>query len=157
MLLLPTFFAVINDLFSLSLGNWKLNAGNGTTKESVTELVTGLNALKPNCEVYVAPPALYLDYVSGIAADHLNVTAQVGYSFSTRCVILSDSFSCGQNVYTQPKGAFTGENSVAMIQDAGINWTLIGHSERRDIFGETDELLVCLTNVVSVYLLMLHL
>ena len=44
-------------------------------------------------------------------------------------------------MYTQPKGAFTGENSVDMLQDMGISWTLIGHSERRDIFGETDELL----------------
>jgi len=102
-------------------GNWKLNAGNGTTKETVTELVTGLNALKPNCEVFIAPPALYLDHVASTAAAHLTVSAQ--------------------NVYKAPKGAFTGENSVAMLQDININTTLIGHSERRDIFGESDELL----------------
>jgi triosephosphate isomerase len=103
-------------------GNWKLNAGNGTSKATVTELVNGLNALPtPNCEVYIAPPALYLDAVGSTASSTFNVTAQ--------------------NVYKEPKGAFTGENSAAMIKDAGITWTLIGHSERRDIFGETDELL----------------
>jgi triosephosphate isomerase len=102
-------------------GNWKLNAGNGTTKGSVTELVDGLNALSAKCEIYIAPPAIYLDQVSNTAGSHLNVASQ--------------------NVYCQPKGAFTGENSVDMLQDMGITWTLIGHSERRDIFGETDELL----------------
>ena len=103
-------------------GNWKLNAGNGTTKATVTELVDGLNALPtPGCEVYIAPPAVYLDYVQSTANSNFNVTAQ--------------------NVYTQPKGAFTGENSADMIKDLGLSWTLIGHSERRDIFGETDDLL----------------
>jgi len=102
-------------------GNWKLNAGNGTTKATVTELVNGLNALSAKCEIYVAPPAIYLDQVAQTAGSHLNVTSQ--------------------NVYCQGKGAYTGENSVDMLQDMGITWTLIGHSERRDIFGETDDLL----------------
>ena len=59
------------------LGNWKLNAGKGTTKASVTELVDGLNALSAKCEIYIAPPAIYLDQVSQTAASHLNVTSQV--------------------------------------------------------------------------------
>merc|ERR1719163_2414851 len=46
-----------------------------------------------------------------------------------------------QNCWKLEKGAYTGEVSPAMLQDMGVNWTLIGHSERRDIFGETDALL----------------
>ena len=44
-----------------------------------------------------------------------------------------------QNVYWEPKGAFTGEISVPMARDAGARYALIGHSERRHIFGESDE------------------
>mmetsp|Transcript_31185 Transcript_31185/g.76084 ORF Transcript_31185/g.76084 Transcript_31185/m.76084 type:complete len:277 (-) Transcript_31185:348-1178(-) len=103
-------------------GNWKLNAGNGTTKGSIDELVKGLNEAKaPACEVFICPPTLYLDRVQASAAPHLMV--------------------CAQNVYCKQKGAFTGETSADMLLDMGINWSLIGHSERRDIFGETDELL----------------
>jgi triosephosphate isomerase len=44
-----------------------------------------------------------------------------------------------QNIGTEPGGAFTGENSASMAQDAGATWVLVGHSERRHVFGETDE------------------
>ncbi len=46
-----------------------------------------------------------------------------------------------QNFYPQPEGAFTGEISTAMLQDVGATWVLVGHSERRSIFGESLELL----------------
>lgn len=45
-----------------------------------------------------------------------------------------------QNAYKVPKGAFTGEISPAMLIDNGIPWVILGHSERRNVFGETDEL-----------------
>lgn len=43
-----------------------------------------------------------------------------------------------QNCYKVPKGAFTGEISPAQILDNGIDWVILGHSERRNVFGETD-------------------
>lgn len=43
-----------------------------------------------------------------------------------------------QNVYFEPKGAFTGENSAQSAKDVGVQWVLIGHSERRTLFGEVD-------------------
>ena len=46
-----------------------------------------------------------------------------------------------QNCHGETQGAFTGEVSVRMLQDAGVAWTLLGHSERRHIFGETEALL----------------
>jgi triosephosphate isomerase len=103
-------------------GNWKCNAGNGTTMADVKELVSGLNAgPSPPCEVYICPPSIYLPEVKATAASHFNVAAQ--------------------NTWKLTKGAYTGEVSPEMLMDAGVSWTLIGHSERRDIFGETDEML----------------
>lgn len=46
-----------------------------------------------------------------------------------------------QNVYSEAKGAFTGEISADMLKDAGLQWTILGHSERRAIFHESDELI----------------
>ena len=103
-------------------GNWKCNAGNGITNGDVTALVDGLNALPaPKCEVYIAPPSLYLKDVKASAKSHFNVSAQ--------------------NTWKLTKGAYTGEVSPEMLLDSNIEWTLIGHSERRDIFGEDDALL----------------
>ena len=106
-------------------GNWKLNAGNGTTYSTVEELVNGLNkapAPTSNVEIICAAPTLYLDRV--------NQTLD------------SSKFSVSaQNCFYENKGAYTGENSAVMLKDLNINWTLIGHSERRDIFHETDDML----------------
>lgn len=88
----------------------------------VKTLVDGLNAGPvPKCEAYLCPPSLYLQSVQATAAPHFNVAAQ--------------------NCWKLPKGAYTGEISPEMLVDSGVKWTLVGHSERRDIFGETDELL----------------
>jgi triosephosphate isomerase len=105
-------------------GNWKCNAGDGTTKRDVEALVAGLNACAPaagSVEVFCAAPMLYLDQV--------NQTLAAPYE------------ACAQNLWKETKGAYPGEVSAEMLTDAGITWTLVGHSERRDLFGETDELL----------------
>jgi triosephosphate isomerase len=69
-------------------------------------------------EVVVAPPALYLLSVK----DMLNSPIQVS----------------AQNCFTNPSGAFTGEISPNQLKDAGIHWVILGHSERRSLFGDTD-------------------
>jgi triosephosphate isomerase len=103
-------------------GNWKCNAGKGITAADVDTLVGGLNGLpEPSCEVYIAPPAIYLDKVQSAVSPNFQVSAQ--------------------NVWKETSGAYTGEISAEMLMDMGVGYTLIGHSERRDIFGETDELL----------------
>jgi len=71
-------------------------------------------------EVVIAPPSIYVDYVS-----HLSENSGMAVS--------------AQNCWIEPKGAFTGEISAEMIKDAGVNWVILGHSERRVIFNESSE------------------
>ncbi|KAJ3012324.1 UNVERIFIED_CONTAM: hypothetical protein HDU68_001263 [Siphonaria sp. JEL0065] len=100
-------------------GNWKMNA----SKQLVDTLVSGLNAAEWNTEeieVVIAPPAPYLDLVRTKAKKEVNVSAQ--------------------NIYFEKKGAFTGENSSEFLKDLNINWVILGHSERREIFKESDEI-----------------
>lgn len=72
-------------------------------------------------DVVVGVPSIYLTYVTSIVPSNVSVSAQ--------------------NTYKVPKGAFTGEISPAMLLDNGIPWVILGHSERRNVFGETDELI----------------
>merc|ERR1712223_1849685 len=77
--------------------------------------------LDPNTDVVVAVPAPYLDYV------RQKLPASIAVA--------------GQNCHKVAKGAFTGEISTGMIKDCGGTWVLLGHSERRHVFGETDDLI----------------
>ncbi|KAL1900177.1 triosephosphate isomerase [Sporothrix stenoceras] len=97
-------------------GNFKMN---GTIK-SIKAIVENLNQsnLDQNVEVVVAPPSLYLLLVR----DHLKPQIEVA----------------AQNVYDQPDGAFTGEISAHQLSDSNITWTILGHSERRTLLGESD-------------------
>lgn len=100
-------------------GNWKMNGD----KKQITEIVKFLKQgpLDPNTEVVVGVPAIYLDFA------HTNLPANIEVA--------------AQNCYKVAKGAFTGEISPAMIKDIGVGWVILGHSERRTIFGEPDELI----------------
>ncbi|KAF0024162.1 hypothetical protein F2P81_022964 [Scophthalmus maximus] len=100
-------------------GNWKMN-GN---KESLTELMGSLNTaiLQEETEVVCAVPSIYLDFARSSLDPRIGVAAQ--------------------NCYKVAKGAFTGEISPAMIKDCGAEWVVLGHSERRHVFGEGDELI----------------
>ncbi|KAJ3322985.1 triosephosphate isomerase [Blyttiomyces sp. JEL0837] len=98
-------------------GNWKMNG----SRQLVDTLIPALNDAKwgENVEVVIAPPAPYLDAVRKA------VKAEVGVS--------------AQNIYFEKKGAFTGELSSEFLKDLNIGWTILGHSERREIFKESDE------------------
>lgn len=91
-------------------------------KNQINEIVNNLKKgpLDPNAEVVVGVPAIYIAYVKGIIPDSIGVAAQ--------------------NCWKVSKGAFTGEISPAMIKDVGADWVILGHSERRTIFGEKDDL-----------------
>lgn len=96
---------------------------NGSIEQTQSLLQHLLGAqLDSNVEVVVAPPALYL-----LSAQELVKGKSVAVS--------------AQNAYFKPSGAFTGEISVAQLKDAKIPWVILGHSERRHIFGESSELI----------------
>jgi triosephosphate isomerase len=86
-------------------------------------LVKQAGVAEASLEVVVAPPALYLL----LAREHLRKGIEVA----------------AQNVFDKPNGAFTGEISASQLKDSGITWTLTGHSERRTIIGEKDEVGRC--------------
>ncbi len=101
-------------------GNWKMNMLADSSAQLAGELADKLP--EGNVEVAVCPPFVYLTTVGN--------------------VIKQSKIKLGaQNVYFEPKGAFTGEISTAMLKDVGCEYVIIGHSERRHIFGESDELI----------------
>ena len=104
-------------------GNWKMN----TTLESAIELAKKIaTQIKPEIlekvDIAIAPPFPFLYPVS-------QVIKGTGIRLSA------------QNCYFEPKGAFTGEVSVGMLRDVGCELVIVGHSERRHIIGETDEMI----------------
>ncbi|MDH3219981.1 MAG: triose-phosphate isomerase [Gammaproteobacteria bacterium] len=102
----------------LIAGNWKMN-GN---MQFVTELVEGIKAGDPgNAKLAVCPPAVYLMKVGGMLADS---GIELG----------------AQNVCDHDSGAYTGELSAAMLMECGCRYAIVGHSERRAHYLETDQL-----------------
>lgn len=99
-------------------GNWKMNGDQNQAKQIIEALKNA--QLDPNVEVVIGVPAIHLFLAKDLAAGKLGIAAQ--------------------NCWKVAKGAFTGEISPAMLKDAGIEWVILGHSERRTIFKETDEL-----------------
>jgi triosephosphate isomerase len=102
-------------------GNWKMNMDRGGSVElasDVARAVSGLDAV----DVAVCPPSVYLHAVAEALA---GTRVDLG----------------GQNAYFESKGAYTGEVSMAMLKDVGCRYVILGHSERRHVFGETDGLI----------------
>ena len=98
-------------------GNWKCNG----TQASVAQLVQDLNAGAPaaNVDVVCAPTLLHLAYVQAHLAPRYQIAAQ--------------------NCWQKGSGAYTGEVSAEMLKDAGVPWVILGHSERRALCGDTNE------------------
>jgi triosephosphate isomerase (TIM) len=99
--------------------NWKLNLA----KEGIEPFCAAVGRRTPSeIEVVVAPPFPYLFELSGLSkANALAIAAQ----------------NCAEQV----SGAFTGEVSAGMVADTGARYVIIGHSERRTLYGETDEVI----------------
>ncbi|MCC6741760.1 MAG: triose-phosphate isomerase [Planctomycetia bacterium] len=103
----------------LIAGNWKLNMLRSGATELATALRKGLEG-ESKADVVVCPPFIAIPAV---------VEALRGSAIGVG----------GQDLYWQDSGAFTGEVSAPMLADAGCRWVIVGHSERRQYFGETDE------------------
>jgi len=100
--------------------NWKMNIGPLEAQEYLRSFFSA-GALPQGCGVWFFPPAVSVEAVArGIAGQ--------------------DGIAVGvQDIYWEPKGAFTGAISGAIASQAGARMTLVGHSERRHVFRETDE------------------
>ncbi len=103
---------------TLIVGNWKMNG----TMQSVIELIESIVAGKViNAQLAVCPPAVYLMKVGGMLDG-------------------SDIALGGQNVCDQESGAYTGEIAASMLKECGCQYAIVGHSERRALYHESDEL-----------------
>jgi triosephosphate isomerase len=104
-------------------GNWKLNKTIGEAVELVSAIKEGLRAFDEGDlpRVAVAPVSIALDAVSKIVTDGPVALA-------------------AQNGYPEKRGAFTGEVSFDLLADVGCRYAIVGHSERRGLFGETDDM-----------------
>jgi triosephosphate isomerase len=106
---------------NLIVANWKMNPNS---QKEAKEIFSALGGPASgwdgsNVEVVICPPFVYVSALARLSDEALSVG--------------------GQNVFYEDNGAFTGEISSAMLKDLGAEYVIIGHSERRKYFGETDE------------------
>ncbi len=102
--------------------NWKMNKGPAETADFIAAFLPGVQGLTEECDIVIAPP-----FVSIPAASVLLADSPVALS--------------AQNASEQEAGAFTGEVSTSMLKETGVHHVILGHSERRSIYGEGDELI----------------
>jgi triosephosphate isomerase len=103
----------------LIAGNWKMHMLRAQAAELATAVRDGSQGLA--CDLLVCPPFTAVEMVAGVLTG-------------------SDVAVGGQDCHAQGQGAHTGDVSGAMLRDAGATWVILGHSERRQNHGETDEL-----------------
>lgn len=104
----------------LIVANWKMNPQSlAEAKQLFNSVKRGLKDIR-NVEVVICPPFVYLSSIKYQAS-----SIKLG----------------GQNCFWKEKGPFTGEVSPIMLRDLGCNYVILGHSERRSWFGETDEMI----------------
>lgn len=100
-------------------GNWKMNLNSAQGLELAAALAKAVGT-ESAVEVAICPPAVYLDAIAG--------------------AITGSAIGLGaQNCHHEAKGAFTGEVSPAMLVDIGCKYVILGHSERRQLFHETNQ------------------
>ena len=105
----------------IAAGNWKMNLSYQEAETLVKNLLN--EEIPDDVHVILAVPYVYLSPLSNVIGDNGSIKL------------------AAQNCYHLEKGAYTGEVSVEMLKSLGIEYVVVGHSERRQYFGETDEML----------------
>jgi triosephosphate isomerase len=105
---------------SLVIGNWKMHGTRASNRELITGILAGLDANK-NCDAVVCVPFTAIPELSD--------------------AVSGTSLALGsQNVANADQGAYTGEISASMLAEYGCGYAIVGHSERRQLYGETNQL-----------------
>lgn len=103
-------------------GNWKMNNDLSQSVNLISEIKNAVAGKELNAEVIICPPFISLETASALVKD---TNVKLG----------------AQNMYFEESGAYTGEISASMLKSVGCEYVILGHSERRAIFGETDEII----------------
>ncbi|NWK56866.1 triose-phosphate isomerase [Verrucomicrobiaceae bacterium N1E253] len=103
--------------------NWKMNIGPKEAEDFISSFTAGLGSLSDQADIVIAPP--FVTIPAAVAA----LPANSGVSVSS------------QNVSEQDNGAFTGEISTMMLKELFVRYVIIGHSERRTLYGETNAII----------------
>ncbi|MHB1685988.1 MAG: triose-phosphate isomerase [Ignavibacteriaceae bacterium] len=103
-------------------GNWKMNNDLTESQNLISKLIEGIGSEKINCDVIICPPFTSLSLSASLIKGSM---IKLG----------------AQNMYFEESGAFTGEVSASMLKSVGCEFVILGHSERRTIFGETDAII----------------
>lgn len=106
-------------------GNWKCNGTLQSVKDLITEVLNKAQFDQSQLEVVVAPVSIHIASVKALLNENIKVACQ--------------------NVSQTGKGAYTGEISCDQLKDFDINWVIIGHSERRTLYGESDAVVAAKT------------
>ncbi|RYF63770.1 MAG: triose-phosphate isomerase, partial [Comamonadaceae bacterium] len=109
---------------TLIAGNWKMNGSLAANEALLQAVLQGIGT--PGGDVAVCVPAPYFAQVQALVAG-------------------SPVALGAQDISAQPKGAFTGEQSAGMLKEFGVRYAIVGHSERRQYHGETDEIVAAKT------------
>ena len=110
--------------------NWKMNLTLNEGAELVNEIFKGLPVLNEDKKVVIAPPYLHIVQTGEQLAGMIDVSLGA------------------QNCHSESAGAYTGEVSAGMLNSAGVEYVIIGHSERREYFKETDAIIAKKVNQV---------
>jgi triosephosphate isomerase len=108
----------------LIAGNWKMNGGLAANESLVAALLSQIGT--PTCDIAVCVPSPYLAQLQNLIA---HSPIQLG----------------AQDVSAHDQGAYTGEQSASMLKEFGVRYVIVGHSERRQYHGETDEVVAAKT------------
>lgn len=100
--------------------NWKMQGDKAFIASLLSQILAGYS-VKSQAECVICPPNVYLEYVANTLID---TEIKLG----------------AQNLSEHEKGAYTGETSAAMLVDLGCRYVIVGHSERRHLYGETNEI-----------------
>ena len=114
----------------IAAANWKMNLSLAQAENLLNELIASAHTLGAHQEAVFAVPAIYIPLALEKLANKSNV------------------FVAAQNCHQKESGAYTGEISASMLQSIGVKHIIVGHSERREYFAESDALLADKVNAI---------